>query len=126
MADLPGLIEGASEGSGLGHDFLKHIERTKIIAHIIDIMPVDGSDPFENYKTIRSELDKYSVALAQKPEVIIANKTDLDSDGKALKESRRKTPAANPFNLRRNRLRHKRISRTTLAKSKRPKNHNLG
>jgi len=85
LADLPGLIEGASEGSGLGHDFLKHIERTKIVAHIIDIMPVDGSDPFENYKTIRNELDKYSVALAQKPEVIIANKTDLDSDGKALK-----------------------------------------
>ncbi len=86
LADLPGLIEGASEGSGLGHDFLKHIERTKIIAHIIDIMPVDGSDPFENYKTIRSELNKYSEALGQKPEVIIANKTDLDHDGKALRE----------------------------------------
>lgn len=90
LADLPGLIEGASEGTGLGHDFLKHIERTKIVAHIIDIMPVDGSDPFENYKTIRSELDKYSAALAQKSEVIIANKTDLDSDGTALKKLEQK------------------------------------
>ncbi|MBN2590546.1 MAG: GTPase ObgE [Sedimentisphaerales bacterium] len=86
IADLPGLIEGASEGSGLGHDFLKHIERTKIVAHIIDIIPVDGSDPVENYKTIRSELEKHSAALAQKPEVIIANKTDLDPDGTVLKE----------------------------------------
>ena len=85
MADIPGLIEGASKGAGLGHDFLKHIERTKILAHIIDLMPLDGSDPAENYKTIRSELDKHSHILTQKPEVIIANKTDLDPEGKALK-----------------------------------------
>jgi GTPase len=85
LADLPGLIEGAHEGAGLGHDFLKHIERTKIIAHIIDIMPLDGSDPVHNYKTIRSELEKYSFALSQKPEVIIANKIDLDPEEKAIK-----------------------------------------
>ncbi|MBN1972466.1 MAG: GTPase ObgE [Sedimentisphaerales bacterium] len=85
IADLPGLIEGAHEGAGLGHNFLKHIERTTIIAHIVDIMPIDGSDPSQNYNTIRSELEKYSTALSQKTEVIIANKIDLDPDGKALK-----------------------------------------
>jgi GTP-binding protein len=85
LADIPGLIEGAHEGAGLGHDFLKHIERTKILAHIIDIMPIDGSDPSKNYKTIRNELEKHSKALSQKPEVIIANKVDLDPEGKALK-----------------------------------------
>ena len=86
LADIPGLIEGAHEGAGLGHDFLKHIERTKILAHIIDICPIDGSDPAENYKTIKNELEKHSKVLAQKQEVVIANKTDLDPDGNALKE----------------------------------------
>jgi GTP-binding protein len=86
MADIPGLIEGASDGAGLGHDFLKHIERTTIIVHILDIMPTDGSDPVENYKAIRSELENYSKALAQKQEIIVANKIDLDPDGKIVKE----------------------------------------
>jgi GTP-binding protein len=86
MADIPGLIEGASEGAGLGHDFLKHIERTIILVHILDIMPMDGSDPVGNYKTIRSELEKHSKALAQKQEIIVANKIDLDPDGKIVKE----------------------------------------
>jgi len=86
MADIPGLIEGASKGAGLGHDFLKHIERTIIILHILDIMPTDGSDPAENYKTIRRELEQHSRALAQKREIIVANKIDLDPDGKIVKE----------------------------------------
>jgi GTP-binding protein len=86
MADIPGLIEGASEGAGLGHDFLKHIERTIIILHILDIMPMDGSDPAENYRTIRRELEQHSRALAQKQEIIVANKIDLDPDGKTVKE----------------------------------------
>jgi len=86
MADIPGLIEGAHAGAGLGHEFLKHIERTKILVHIIDIMPTDGSDPVENYKAIRSELENYSKTLAQKQEVIVANKIDLDPDGKIVKE----------------------------------------
>jgi GTP-binding protein len=90
MADIPGLIEGASEGAGLGHDFLKHIERTIILVHILDIMPMDGSNPVENYKTIRSELEKHSKALAQKQEIIVANKIDLDPDGKILKELTKK------------------------------------
>ncbi|MHC4239918.1 MAG: GTPase ObgE [Planctomycetota bacterium] len=80
MADIPGLIEGAHGGAGLGFDFLKHIERTRIIVHILDIMPVDGSEPAENYKVIRGELEQYSEALAQKPEVVVANKIDLDPD----------------------------------------------
>jgi len=86
MADIPGLIEGAHAGAGLGHEFLKHIERTKIIVHILDIMPTDGSDPIENYKAIRSELEKHSKELAKKQEVIVANKIDLDPEGKALKD----------------------------------------
>lgn len=90
MADIPGLIEGASEGAGLGHDFLKHIERTIIILHILDIMPTDGSDPAANYKTIRSELEKHSKALAQKQEIVVANKIDLDPDRKIVADLKKK------------------------------------
>ncbi|MCK4292770.1 MAG: Obg family GTPase CgtA, partial [Planctomycetes bacterium] len=86
MADIPGLIEGAHAGAGLGHEFLKHIERTTIIAHIIEIMPTDGSDPAENYKAIRTELEKHSKILAQKQQIIIANKIDLDPEGKIAKD----------------------------------------
>jgi len=86
MADIPGLIEGASEGAGLGHDFLKHIERTTILVHILDIMPTDGSNPAENYKAIRNELQQHSKALARKQEIIVANKIDLDPDGIIVKE----------------------------------------
>jgi len=92
MADIPGLIEGAHGGAGLGHDFLKHIERTTILAHILDIMPIDGSDPAENYAAIRSELEQYSKILAQKPEIIVANKIDLDPDDKIVKELQEKLP----------------------------------
>ena len=86
MADIPGLIEGAHAGAGLGHEFLKHIERTKIIVHILDIMPTDDSDPVQNYKAIRGELEKHSKTLAEKQEIIVANKIDLDPEGKALKD----------------------------------------
>jgi len=86
MADIPGLIEGAHGGAGLGFEFLRHIERTTILAHIIDIMPTDGSDPAENYYQIRHELSQYSKALEKKPEFIIANKIDLDPDEKMVKE----------------------------------------
>lgn len=80
MADIPGLIEGAHDGAGLGFEFLKHIERTSILAHIIDIMPADGSDPVDNYHKIHSELEQYSKILAKKPEFIIANKIDLEAE----------------------------------------------
>jgi GTP-binding protein len=81
MADIPGLIEGAHEGTGLGHDFLRHIERTEILVHMLDIQPTDNSDPVENYHKIRKELELYSEELGKKPEVIVINKTDLDPDG---------------------------------------------
>lgn len=90
MADIPGLIEGAHAGVGLGFDFLKHIERTSILVHILDIMPIDGSDPIDNYNSIREELSKYSKVLAEKPEFIIANKIDLDPDGKIVKKIKKK------------------------------------
>jgi GTP-binding protein len=90
MADIPGLIEGSHKGAGLGIEFLRHIERTRIIVHILDIMPVDGSEPAENYKAIRQELTLYSKALAKKKEVIVANKIDLDPDGKAVADLKKK------------------------------------
>lgn len=90
MADIPGLIEGAHKGAGLGVAFLKHIERTAILVHIIDIIPTIGSEPAANYRAIRKELGKYSKALARKPEVIVANKIDLDPDGKIVHDLQKK------------------------------------
>ena len=90
MADIPGLIEGAHAGAGLGHDFLKHIERTTLIVHILDIMPTDGSDPADNYRAIRTELEQHSKTLARKSEIIVANKIDLDPDGESVEALRSK------------------------------------
>jgi GTPase len=84
VADIPGLIEGAQHGAGLGHAFLKHIERTKTIVHLLDMYPMDGSDPVQNYKTIRAELEAFSPVLANKREVVAANKMDLAPDNDAL------------------------------------------
>lgn len=82
MADIPGLIDGASEGVGLGHDFLRHIERTKILIHVVDVSGIEGRDPIEDYEKINAELAKYSDKLARKRQVVAANKIDLlgDSD----------------------------------------------
>ena len=82
MADIPGLIDGASEGVGLGHDFLRHIERTKILIHVLDVSGSEGRDPIEDYEKINAELAKYSSKLARKRQVVAANKIDLlgDSD----------------------------------------------
>ncbi|MBZ0172671.1 MAG: GTPase ObgE, partial [Phycisphaerales bacterium] len=80
FADIPGLIEGAAGGAGLGHDFLRHIERTQVILHLLDAMPVDGTTPAENYNAIRAELGGYSSELAEKRELIALNKTDLFLD----------------------------------------------
>jgi GTP-binding protein len=80
LADIPGLIEGASRGAGLGHEFLRHIERTKILVHLLDIVPEDGTDPAENYRIIRAELSGYSQALTEKREVVVLNKLDLIPD----------------------------------------------
>src|SRR5687768_15915175 len=86
FADIPGLIEGAQHGAGLGHAFLRHVERTKIIVHLLDLFPLDGSDPAENYKKIRGELEAFSPTLANKREVIAANKLDLATDDNAALE----------------------------------------
>lgn len=80
IADLPGLIEGASEGHGLGHDFLRHIERTRVIVHVLDAQPTDNSRPAANYRMIRKELAQYSRELAERDEVIVLNKLDLIPD----------------------------------------------
>ena len=81
MADLPGLIEGAHSGVGLGHEFLRHVERTRVIIHLVEPFPTDGSDPLLNYRTIRRELELYSPGLAAKPEFVAVSKSELtDSD----------------------------------------------
>lgn len=85
MADIPGLIEGAAEGAGLGIQFLKHLERTRVLLHVVDIMPVDGSDPTESVKVIAAELKKFSPALAQKPRWLVLNKLDMMPEPEAKK-----------------------------------------
>ena len=77
MADIPGLIEGAADGVGLGHDFLRHIERTKLILHIIDAAAVDGRNPVDDFKKINVELKRYSEKLSARPQILVANKIDL-------------------------------------------------
>ena len=90
IADLPGLIEGASEGVGLGHKFLKHVERTKIIAHVIDMSASEGRDPYEDYQVIRKELENFSSKLLDKKEIIIANKMDLPTSKENLEKFKKK------------------------------------
>ena len=84
VADIPGLIEGAHQGHGLGHEFLRHVERTRLLVHLIDATPVDGSDPVANYRGIRHELELYSPALAARPELIVVTKLDLTGSQAAL------------------------------------------
>lgn len=81
IADIPGLIEGASEGIGLGHEFLRHIERTKVIIHMVDGASVEGRDPLEDIKAINKELEAYDPAILEKPQVIAANKMDVCMEG---------------------------------------------
>lgn len=77
MADLPGLIEGAHQGVGLGHQFLRHIERTRVIVHVIDMSGLEGRDPYEDYVTINEELKEYNLRLTERPQIIVANKMDM-------------------------------------------------
>ncbi|MBQ4494812.1 MAG: GTPase ObgE [Selenomonadaceae bacterium] len=77
MADIPGLIEGAADGVGLGHDFLRHIERTKLILHIVDAAAVDGRNPLDDFNKINVELRRYSEKLSKRPQILVANKIDL-------------------------------------------------
>lgn len=77
LADIPGLIEGASQGVGLGHDFLRHIERTKVLLHVVDVSGCEGRDPIEDFATINRELEAYSPKLAKRKQLVVANKMDL-------------------------------------------------
>ncbi len=90
MADLPGLIEGAHEGKGLGHQFLKHAERTKILVHVIDMSGSEGRDPIDDYYKICEELDLYSEELLQKHRIVVANKMDMPEAKKNLTKFKRK------------------------------------
>lgn len=89
LADIPGLIEGASEGRGLGHDFLKHIERTKILVHVLDISGSEGRNPIEDFELINSELSSYNIKLNDKKMLVVLNKTDLGAEDN-IKEFREK------------------------------------
>ena len=85
VADIPGLIEGASEGTGLGHDFLRHVERTRMLVHVIDIASIDGRDPYQDYLTINDELKKFNTKLAELPQIVALNKCDLLQDDEPIK-----------------------------------------
>ncbi len=84
VADMPGLIKGAHEGRGLGDQFLRHIERTSVLVHVVDMVPGEGEDPVENYKTLEKELELYSQSVYAKPRVIVANKMDMPGARESL------------------------------------------
>ncbi|TCT27119.1 GTP-binding protein [Melghiribacillus thermohalophilus] len=90
MADLPGLIEGAHEGVGLGHQFLRHVERTRVIVHVIDMSGMEGRDPFEDYLTINKELKEYDERLSERPQMVVANKMDMPEAEEHLNVFRKK------------------------------------
>lgn len=96
MADLPGLIEGAHEGVGLGHQFLRHIERTRVIVHIIDMASIEERDPYEDYVTINNELKAYNLRLAERPQIVVANKMDMPNGEENLDAFKKKIPADVP------------------------------
>ena len=83
MADIPGIIEGASEGAGLGHDFLRHIDRCRLLVHLVDVSGSEGRDPVEDFDTINNELQQYSPELASRAQIVIGNKTDLLGDDRS-------------------------------------------
>lgn len=90
MADIPGIIEGAAEGVGLGIQFLRHIERTRLLIHVVDISGIEGREPFEDFVKINEELKKYSVKLWDRPQIVVANKTDLLCDDEVYEEFKKK------------------------------------
>jgi GTP-binding protein len=86
LADIPGLIEGASNGVGLGHDFLRHIMRAGILVHLVEPLPSDGSDPLENYRVIRKELETYSAELAERPEIVVVSKAEIPESAEVFEQ----------------------------------------
>lgn len=97
LADLPGLIEGAHEGVGLGHQFLRHIERTRVIIHVIDMSGMEGRDPYEDYETIHEELKQYNLRLTERPQIIVANKMDMPDAEENLQEFKKKLNEDTPI-----------------------------
>ena len=88
MADIPGIIEGASEGAGLGHDFLRHIDRCRLLVHVVDVSGSEGRDPVEDFNTISEELKQYSEELATRPQIVVANKVDICEDEENIRRLR--------------------------------------
>ncbi|EUJ33234.1 GTPase CgtA [Listeria floridensis FSL S10-1187] len=97
MADLPGLIEGASLGVGLGHQFLRHIERTRVIVHVIDMSGSEGRDPYEDYLAINKELEDYNLRLMERPQIIVANKMDMPGSEEKLEAFKEKVGSEIPI-----------------------------
>ena len=93
VADLPGLIEGASQGVGLGTQFLRHIERTRVILHVIDMSASEGRDPYEDYLAINKELETYNLRLLERPQIIVANKMDMPQAAENLEQFKEKLDA---------------------------------
>ncbi|OMD38947.1 GTPase ObgE [Paenibacillus borealis] len=96
MADLPGLIEGASEGIGLGHEFLRHVERTRIIIHVVDMSGSEGRDPFEDWVMINDELKQYNASLIDRPQIVAANKMDMPESEENLSSFRERVAELRP------------------------------
>jgi len=99
MADLPGLIEGAHQGVGLGHQFLRHVERTRLIVHVIDMAAVDGRDPYEDYLQINRELRLYNLKLEERPQIVVANKMDLPEAKENLRRFKEKLPGVQVYEI---------------------------
>ena len=92
LADLPGLIEGASDGKGLGHQFLRHIERCRVIIHVIDMGAEDGRDPLKDYEVINNELKSYQIRLLERPQIVVANKMDMENAQENVRRFKEKYP----------------------------------
>jgi GTP-binding protein len=93
VADVPGLIEGAHRGLGLGHRFLRHLERTKLLVHVVDVSPASGRDPVDDLNTVRRELEQFRPELAAKPQLVAANKMDVVQDDDRAKALERRARA---------------------------------
>lgn len=99
VADIPGLIEGAAEGAGLGHDFLRHIERTRLLVHMVDISGIEGRDPYDDFVKINRELCDYSEELGERPQIVVANKCDAYGAEENLKKFKKKLKGVKVFEI---------------------------